>query len=207
LIPHSLRWLPLLALALACGPTGGVSPDDSAPPADTDTDTDTDSDSDADTDADADSDTDTDTQADPPLVAWVVRHAEKESSGSDPHLTEEGHARAQALAEVMADVPLAAVYATDYNRTQETCLPTAEDQGLSMVTDIDPYDDLANHIIAEHQHEQILHCGHSWTIPGFMEYLGVPEPISIASDQWGDIWIVTMRGDEVISVELGHFGD
>ena len=101
--------------AVLLGPCGcepssdGPTPDDSSPP-----DGDTDTDTDVDTDADADGDADTDTT---PLVAWVVRHAEKDE-GHDPHLTEEGQQRAEALVPVMADVPLVAVYATDYNRTQ-----------------------------------------------------------------------------------------
>ena len=192
-----LPCLLLVALALACEPKSEIPPEDSAPEGDTDTDTDT----------DADTDTDTDTDTDVPLVAWVVRHAEKESKGSDPGLTDEGQARAEALVEVMAEVPLVAIYATDYNRTRETCQPTATAHGLPVVDDIDPYEDLAEHIIAEHQHQQVLHCGHSWTIPAFMDSLGVPDPVTVGSNQYGDIWIVTMQGDEVISVEMGYFGE
>jgi len=182
-LPHWL-WAAGLALLLACEPKDELDAADTGPEGDDDTDVDTDH-----------------------LVAWVVRHAEKESEGSDPHLTEEGEARAEALAELLADVPIAATYATDYNRTRETCGPTSVAQGIELVDDIEPFEDLALHIIAEHQHEQVLHCGHSWTIPTFMNALGVPDAISIPSGDYGDLWIVTMMGDEVLSVELSHYGE
>ena len=183
----------LTTVLAACDPKP-VDLDDSTPPeGDTDTDADTDSDADGDTDP-------------TPLVAWVVRHAEKDE-GHDPHLTEEGMARAEALVSVMADVPLVAIYATGYNRTQETCQPTADDHGIELVTDIDPEWELAAHIIDQHQHEQILHCGHSWTIPDFMGALGVEDDISVGSNDFGDIWIVSMMGDEVLSVEMSQFGE
>ncbi len=141
----------------------------------------------------------------PPLVAWVVRHAEKDSEGSDPHLTDEGYARAEALAERLAEVPLSAVYATGYKRTQETCKPAAHAHDLPITIDIDPEDELAEHIIAEHQHEQVLHCGHSFSIPDLMEALGYEE--SVSPVEYGDLWIVTIQGDEIISAELEHFGE
>jgi len=177
-------WAPGLALLLACEPKGELDSADTVPEGDSDTVVDTDT-----------------------LVAWVVRHAEKESEGSDPHLTEEGEARAEALAKLLADVPLVATYATDYNRTRETCGPTSEAQVIDMVDDIEPFEDLALHIIAEHQHEQVLHCGHAWTIPTFMDALGVSDDISIPSGDYGDLWIVTLMGDEVLSVELSHYGE
>ena len=37
--------------------------------------------------------------------------------------------------------------------------------------------------------------------------VGVEEPVSIGSGDFGDIWIVTMQGEEVTSVETSHFGD
>src|SRR5512145_2857737 len=59
-------------------------------------------------------------------VVVVVRHAEKvdESAGSD--LTGAGKARAQALAAMLKDAGLEAIFSTDFRRTLETAKPTAE---------------------------------------------------------------------------------
>ena len=171
--------------------------------ADTDADADADSDTDADSDADADADTDSDTDADP-VVIWAVRHAEKESEGDDPGLTEEGAERAQALVEVMKEVPLVAVYATEKARTQETCAPTAEAHGLEVITSIDPEDELAAWVTTEHLGETVLHCGHSYTLFDFFDALGAEDADGL--DGYGQIWVVTWD-DGTATTEMGQYGD
>jgi len=150
----------------------------------------------------------TDTAA--PLVAYIVRHAEKNEDDkkdpNDPHLTEEGQARAEALKELMSPNPLVAVFATDYNRTRETVQPTADDKGLEIQAHLDPEDELAKHILAEHQHQQVLAAGHSNTVPDLLQALGMEDPPDIDEDDFGDLWTVTISGDEVV-VEQSRYGD
>ena len=58
---------------------------------------------------------------------FIVRHAEKAAAPKDdPPLTKAGRARAQELARVLGDVPLKAVYATEFERTvKPTPTPSA----------------------------------------------------------------------------------
>lgn len=59
-------------------------------------------------------------------VLYVVRHAEKATApAADPPLTPAGQARAEALAKLLKDVPLAAVHSTDTTRTRTTAAPTS----------------------------------------------------------------------------------
>jgi hypothetical protein len=156
---------------------------------------------------DSDSDTAEDTGTathEPPLVVWAVRHAEKDS-GDDPSLTEEGAERALALSEVLVDTPLVAVFATDLKRSQETCQPTADDHELPVVIDIDPEEDLAEWVLGEHMGQQVLHCGHSYTIPDFLDALGVVDEEYLSG--YGQIWIVTITPRGKVSVEMGFFGE
>ena len=139
-----------------------------------------------------------------PLVVYLTRHAEK-AAGNDPPLTKEGALRANALMLRMADVPLVAVYATGYLRTQQTAAPTAEAHGLTIDIDLDPSDELAEHILAEHQHEHVLVCGHSNTVPDTLEGLGMEDPPTIGSSDYGDLWILSRLGDDV-KVETEHYG-
>lgn len=139
-----------------------------------------------------------------PVEVWVVRHAEK-GDGSDPSLTEEGAERAQALAQVMADVPIRAVYTSDLVRSQETCQPTADAHGLPLVTDINPEAELAEHVLSEHLHDTVLTCGHSYTVPDLLDALGVEDAESLSG--YGQIWIVTAYTGGTATVEMGHFGD
>ncbi|HJN73478.1 MAG TPA: histidine phosphatase family protein [Myxococcota bacterium] len=168
---------------------------------------DADTDTDADTDSDSDTDTDTDTDTGPdldPVVVWAVRHAEKEPEGDDPGLTDEGAERALALVEVMAEIPITAVYATEKARTQETCQPTADDHGLEVRTDIDPEDELAALVVTDHAGETVLHCGHSYTLPDFFDAIGADEADGVSG--YGQIWVLTVDDGEV-AIEMGHFGE
>ena len=120
-----------------------------------------------------------------PIRVYAVRHAEK-GEGEDPSLTEEGEARAQALADLLSGVPLDAVYATDLARTQETVQPTADQHALPVITRFDPYEELAMHILGVHRGDTVLHAGHSYTLPSFFSALGVEDPPEV--DGYGQIW-------------------
>jgi probable phosphomutase (TIGR03848 family) len=48
------------------------------------------------------------------------------------HLSEEGRAQAAALAQLLADVPLAAIYSSPLERTLETAQPLADARGLAV---------------------------------------------------------------------------
>ncbi len=159
-------------------------------------------DSDSDIVHSGDSDT-ADSQEPEVIVIYAVRHAEKDS-GSNPGLTEEGQARALALAERMADIELEAVYATEFLRTQETVQPTADAKGLEVITDIEPKEELPAFILDNHGNHTLLHAGHSFTLMTFMENLGLEDPPSLSG--YGQLWILTVT-DGVVTVEMDSFGD
>src|SRR6478735_1618308 len=59
-------------------------------------------------------------------VVFIVRHAEKATTGGkDPDLCVEGQKRADALAQILKDSKITAVFVTEFKRTQETAAPTA----------------------------------------------------------------------------------
>ncbi|MCE5232569.1 MAG: phosphoglycerate mutase family protein [Mizugakiibacter sp.] len=106
-------------------------------------------------------------------VVVVVRHAEKVADGSrDPALTAVGRARAAALADALASLHVAHVYATPYRRTRDTAAPTAAVRGLPVDVraiadgDVDAYvQALRADILAHHRGETVLVVGHSNTVP------------------------------------------
>src|SRR6266404_9451335 len=56
----------------------------------------------------------------------IVRHAEKAANDpKDPDLSSAGRARAEALAKILKDAGITAIFATEFKRTQETAAPTA----------------------------------------------------------------------------------
>lgn len=139
----------------------------------------------------------TDTAAPPlpsgPIVVYAMRHAEKQDTGSDPGLTPVGLARADALATLLHEEPVAAAYATHWLRTQQTVLPTAVDHLLAVDTGYEATVGLATHILATHANQTVVHAGHSYTIQDFLGALGVVDPPSPSG--YGQLWIVTIEPD------------
>ena len=65
---------------------------------------------------------------DAPPAVFVVRHAEKaKGGGNDPELSSAGRERANALARILKDSQMTAIFVTEFKRTQETAVPTAKE--------------------------------------------------------------------------------
>jgi len=109
-----------------------------------------------------------------PLVVVLVRHAEKATDDpKDPSLSDVGRARAARLAASFDGVPVTAVYATGYRRTQATAQPTAEAHGLPVRTYEAgmPADAFAATLRATHASGTVLVVGHSNTVPAIASAL------------------------------------
>ena len=71
-------------------------------------------------------------------VIYLVRHTEKAvGDPADPLLSAEGTERAELVARMLTDVPLANVFSTPFRRTLNTAEPTALAHGLD-ITSYDP---------------------------------------------------------------------
>lgn len=100
--------------------------------------------------------------ADAETVFILVPHAETaEDDPDDPALSPTGRARAQALARQLRDVPLEAVYADEFRRTQQTVMPTLQARGdlkLSRYFSRGPLDQTARQWRQQHR-GQVLVAG------------------------------------------------
>jgi broad specificity phosphatase PhoE len=124
----------------------------------------------------------------------LVRHAEKADAGDDPPLTQEGRERALALAHVLGEVEIAAIYATPYARTRETARALAELRGIPVTTvPADNYGQrMAAMIRSQHMGETVVLVSHSNTVPALIEELGAgPGPL-IDEDEYDDLYVVTI---------------
>src|SRR5262245_57696954 len=61
---------------------------------------------------------------------YIVRHAEKLDNSADPPLSAAGKARAERLAEQMADKHISGIFVSNFQRTKQTAEPTAKKFGL-----------------------------------------------------------------------------
>lgn len=129
------------------------------------------------------------------VVFVLVRHAEKANDDpKDPALSETGTARAQRIADTLANARVMAIYATRYRRTQLTAAPTADSHQLDVRT-YDaalPADEFARQLRESHRTGAVLVVGHSNTIPDLAAALCACPAGRMAEDEfdrWMDIRI------------------
>lgn len=132
----------------------------------------------------------------PKTTYYFIRHAEKDRSNptnEDPHLTQQGLLRAAKWSYVMEAVKFDAVYSTDYNRTRETAMPTAEKNGIKDLILYDPSDMDMKGFFENTAGKTVLVVGHSNTTPSFVNtILGEEKYPQIDDTNNGHIYIVTI---------------
>ncbi len=137
-------------------------------------------------------------------VVILVRHAEKVDESSDTDLSEAGRARARALAAMVKDAGIQAIYSTDTRRTLETAKPTAEAIAkLIEVYDGDKLESFAKDLRA--RGARALVVGHSDTTPELVTLLGGDAGSPIASDEFDRMYLLTLAKDGKTSTTLLRF--
>ncbi|WP_217697826.1 histidine phosphatase family protein [Shewanella sp. UCD-KL21] len=123
---------------------------------------------------------------------FLVRHGEKQT-GEDPQLTEQGRNRALALANTLSAVKLDAVYSTQYQRTEQTALPTANSQYLK-ISYYNPRElaEFASQLQLN-SGAKVLVVGHSNTTPKLVSLLGGEPGAEInEKSEFDRLYIVTI---------------
>ncbi len=135
-----------------------------------------------------------------PGVVFLVRHAERadagmaaaKMAGADPELSDVGKARANALAALLQDAKITAIFTTEYKRTRDTAQPLATATGIAAAA-VDSKDAAGLIARVKASAGNVLVVGHSNTVPDVIKALGVTEPVAIADDQFDNLFVV-IRG-------------
>ena len=125
-------------------------------------------------------------------TVFIVRHAEKADATKDPDLSEAGRARAEALAKMLQDANITAIYATEFKRTQQTAAPLAKALGIT-VTVLPAQDSAALIAKLRALNGNALVVGHGDTIPNLIKALGVSEPINIAENDYDNLFVLVLH--------------
>jgi len=128
-------------------------------------------------------------------VVVIVRHAEKAASGAkDPDLSAAGRERAEALARILKDSGITAIFTSEFKRTQETAAPTATSAHVTPT--VVAAKDTAGLVAKLHQlNGNALLVGHGDTIPNIIKALGINSSINIPDADYSELLIVTL-GDK-----------
>lgn len=146
-------------------------------------------------------------------VILVVRHAERNDGESCNPATVKGRpnptlaltpagvsARAQALAHVGGEDSIAAIYASEYCRTQQTVQPLANQLGLT-VNVVDQFgadgttvnvDSLIEQIWANNRGQVILVAGHTSSVPVIIEELSGISIDAIDETDFDNLYVVVV---------------
>jgi broad specificity phosphatase PhoE len=126
---------------------------------------------------------------------YLIRHAEKDrtdKTNKNPDLNKKGLERAKKWATYFKNIKLDAVYATNYNRTQQTATPTAESKKL-VIKSYNPskmYDPIFQQ---NTKGKRVLVVGHSNTTPVFAnKILGEKKYDNMNDSDNASLYIVTI---------------
>jgi broad specificity phosphatase PhoE len=149
----------------------------------------------------------------PEVTVYIIRHAEKQApaeagmpADEDPPLSAEGQLRAMGLVDDIPVKDIDAVYVTKTRRSHDTASAVLAVTGIEPV--IYPPKDTPGLVerLRKRHGQQVLVVGHSNTIPPLLHGLGLNEPVEIAEDQYGDLWIVTLNADGA-TLETRKYGE
>ena len=133
-------------------------------------------------------------------TVYVIRHLEK-AEGDDPPLTAQGAAGASALATMLDDSGIGAIFSTPTRRTVQTATPLAVQLGLP-VTRYDPANVPALIEAARAIPANILVVGHSNTVPDLVAAFGGEKPAAMTEQDYGTVFVVTPGTEEVKEIIL-----
>jgi len=137
-------------------------------------------------------------------VVVIVRHAEKANGGNDPDLSSPGRARAEALARILKDSGITAIFTSEFKRTRETAAPTATSAHVTPT--VVAAKDTAALVARLHQlNTNALVVEHGDTIPNIVKALGINSSINIPDADYSELLIVIL-GDKPHLFRL-HYPD
>lgn len=130
-------------------------------------------------------------------VIFIVRHAERADAGTpaassmteDPDLSPAGRSRATALAAMLRNAEVRAIYTSETKRARQTAAPLVTAVGIKLMTI--PAEDVAG-LLQKVKAEtgNVLIVGHSNTIPKILEALGVTATVAIDENEYDNLFVV-----------------
>ena len=134
-------------------------------------------------------------------TVYIVRHAEKVDESSNALLSDIGHQRAIVLCDSMKNKGIDSIFASTFQRTQQTADPFAN--FLNKTVSIyrpDTVDGLVN-ALRKIKGKEVLLVGHSDNIPAIILAM-TGEEIHIASNDFDNLFVVKFKSNDVLHGRL-----
>lgn len=117
----------------------------------------------------------------------LVRHADRNPKETD--LNERGRARAAALPAALSDLPLDAIFMTNFRRNADTARPLAAARQLTPQV-LEPDAALSTRLVAAAENASVIWIGNVGNLVDLWEALGLKGP---SPTQYGSIAVLTAR--------------
>ncbi|MFT5051532.1 MAG: phosphohistidine phosphatase SixA [Chlamydiales bacterium] len=144
------------------------------------------------------------------LTVFFVRHAETETSTSttrDPRLSQDGEQRAASLARLLSRAHVTHLFASEYQRTQATLAPLAEQRTLDVsVVPAGKADDLVGTLRALPAGSVAVVAGHSNTVPQLVAAVGGQAAELVDHPKYGKM-LADTEYDRLFVVQAPTFGE
>jgi broad specificity phosphatase PhoE len=128
-------------------------------------------------------------------AVYIVRHAEKAGDPTDPPLSPEGVERSKALARLLKNADIKAIYVSDTHRAQQTAQPLADCRGLSpVVVSMGDPGKTFDRIRADHPNDVVLVIGHTNTIGDLIKKWEPTAVVTLEDTEFDKVFVVVPEG-------------
>lgn len=137
------------------------------------------------------------------MFAVLVRHADPVTGGTDPGLSTAGRHRAAALANMLKDAGIKAIFTSELRRTKETAAP------LASLLSITPAVIAADPAVAANQIRAVkraLVIGHTNTVPPIVKALGGPANVVIGATEFDRLLVMPVPANGAESLLALRYG-
>lgn len=134
------------------------------------------------------------------MTLFIVRHAEKVPDKPDPELSAQGKQCAIHLAHLLKHVDLEHVYATKYQRAQQTAKPTAEMLDVAITTYAAGDSEALIKSVLEQQQNALI-VGHSNTVPELVRLAG-GNHVELSEQDYGDVFMLQFINGYITTTRL-----
>lgn len=151
-------------------------------------------------------------EAQGPRAIIMLRHAERQTyDRGDGSLSQDGHARARSLAQVLKDAGITAIYVSNMLRTHQTAAPLAELLRLTPVpvvgNDSVYVNAMSARLKAHGPTDVVLVIGHFNTFPPLLRAMGYAGDLTMMDFEHDDLYVVLPKASNPPVVVRVNYGD
>jgi broad specificity phosphatase PhoE len=123
---------------------------------------------------------------------YIVRHADKLDKTPNSVLSPEGHARSEILKNNLQNKKIDLIFATPFQRTQETAQPLATFLNKPLLIYRNNAEDSMATVIKSQKDKNILLVGHSGNIPRIIEKATGKKIRPIGEEEYDNLYIIRL---------------